>query len=85
MHLHSTQLGGGQGTSKQQHNTTAHTSYVLHDVIHNARDIVQTVLEGELHDIKPGNVSNCSCCRHMHDKEHDACVNDSRETLKPVN
>ena len=34
-----------------------HTStYILHEVIRDAHDIIHNALRGELHDIKPGNV-----------------------------
>lgn len=76
--------GCKQVTAKTELCTTARKSYILHDVTHNAHGIVHNVLRGELHDSKPGIVSDCSRCRHMHRMKQDVFVSDSRETLKPM-
>ena len=42
-----------QATTKAELCTTAHTWYILHNVVHNGHDIVHNVLRGELHSSKP--------------------------------
>jgi hypothetical protein len=66
-----------QVTAKTELRTAAPTWYIIHDVIHNAHDVVHTmtlydaVQRGGAHSSKPGQISDCSCCRHMHHMEPD--------------
>ena len=76
--------GCKQVTAKTELCTTARKSYILHDTTHSENGIVHNVLRGELHDSKPGIVSDCSRCRHMHCMQQDVFVSDLRETLESM-